>query len=721
MDENTKYPQQIYTYSQSSPLYLYQQQQQQHQPTVANQKAALFVNNARILATYLIQINPDNYHTLHVIDQPLDYIYTVRRGGPKLATRIKRPLTIDDLWAEGQAPANALHEFQERFANLQSDSLPVDLVHTRAYRDSQRSQRLLLDRKELNLERLGQAIRSKAQLKSKLFLVNETSSFNTYFLPVNSIDDQDALRALLDNPSALAYEAHVIPDQVLFTRALALGVPHSTLFDQSSATHRVTLSLAKTLPQSISADPSLASANADDSPEPLARRLLATPLLVQSKCSALHAVYAAQSEAQWRSGIVSSELLLANIPVSNGVLHLIKKPLLVSQTKLLDYINDSDNQLSSIVNAQGSQTAKLSHQHQQQPIRINRFRDLLVRERQILSSLSQDGNRTILVPSDEAFDRLKYDMRALVLADESLTPAHWDQSYRRILIERLIRRHLLPGQSLTSDQIEAQGAGLVEVLSESGKPVRFTASRQLSGGQQDSIELQVESDSTRAQLIQHDLIGTNGVLHIIDRVLGEEEETVYSLLRSLVLKFSAPSGHQQIEESLRMFRQQQAQSEPISSTSQSSGSANNGELSIISKAIGQFLEQLQEERRSALAASVNMSYQLARLSSLADGQDWNENFKQIDKAFTYFVPSDLAWMRLQQEHPELYKPLMYFLEQQDYRDEQVGAGAELSSQPAGPDMDQNSPTLERKPLRLPRSSESSQRLRQVSLAGQPSA
>lgn len=715
MDESTKFPHQIYTYSQSSPLYLYQP---------AGQKAAgLFVNNARVLATYLIAINQDNYHTLHVIDQPLDYIHTSRRGAQK-SQRVKRPLTIDDLWSGDDAPASALLDFQEHFANLLANSLPAELAHARAYRDSQRSNRLALDRNQLNFDKLARAIRDKGQLKSKLFLVNESSSFNTYFLPVNSEPD-DSLRALLDNPSALAYEAHIIPDQVLFTRALGLGVAHASLFDQSSATHRVSLSLAKTMPQSISPAGEVTPASDEQAPEQLGRRLLATPLLVQSKCTGLAGVYAAPSEAQWRSGVLSSELVLANIPVTSGVLHLIKRPLLVAQTTLLDYINDDDNQLSSIVGAQGSQTAKVSQQ-QQQPIRINRFRDLLVRERQILSTLSQEGNRTILVPSDEAFDRLKYDMRALVAGDEALIPAHWDSSYRRTLVERLIRRHLLPGQTLTSDLIESQSASLTDIASEGGKPVRFVANRKLSGAQESIVELQVESDTTRAQLIQHDLIGTNGVLHIIDRVLGEEEETVYSLLKSLVLKqsldaaklVSPASAHQQIQESLRMFRQQQAQSESISSaaaaaaaTSQSSGPS--AELSLVSRAIGQLLEQQTDERRVALATSVNISYHLARLSSLVDGADWNENFKQLDRMFTYFVPSDLAWLRLQQEHPELYKPLAYLLDQQDHEQQEL--------QPAQnqPDMDQGGlAAVERKSSRLARSSESSQRLRQVSSAGQ---
>lgn len=167
-----------------------------------------------------------------------------------------------------------------------------------------------------------------------------------------------------------------------------------------------------------------------------------------------------------------------------------------------------------------------------------------------------------------------------------------------------------------------------------------------------------------------------------------------------------------------MFRQQQAQSESISSaaaaaaaTSQSSGPS--AELSLVSRAIGQLLEQQTDERRVALATSVNISYHLARLSSLVDGADWNENFKQLDRMFTYFVPSDLAWLRLQQEHPELYKPLAYLLDQQDHEQQEL--------QPAQnqPDMDQGGlAAVERKSSRLARSSESSQRLRQVSSAGQ---
>lgn len=710
---------QVSTYAFLSPLYLDQ--------------ARGYVNNAKILATHLIPIgsqsSPDSasYQTLYVIDQPLEFAYVSHRvqlRSPAVSSRksgsttVKRSLTLDDLLGSSDG-SQAAYEFHERFSGLQTNQAQVDLYHTRQFKGiKQQLEHIQLARQDFDLEqRLGRAIRQLPQLRGKFYHLNEThqSAYNTYFLPMNTNDQLDTLLDLSPQQLAATLEAHMIPNQVLFTRSMGLGVSYPISGRSLIGSQHVSLSLAKTLP--VPQDATTGHHHQQDYPavDYESRKYLATPLLLQCQCTG-------SAADSCRPGITSAELLVANIPLSNGVLHLIKKPILLTDSRVLDYLNDNDNQLSQIVDAIGSRTgntaiATSSNTHEQPlPVRLNRFRELLMGERQLLATISMDSvgsNRTILAPSDEAFGRLRYDLRALIQGDESLIPKHWDSSYKQDLLERLIKRHVISQQTLTTDQIGTNG---LQLVSDNGKLLNFSKRR--ASGENNDADYQVDCDQTRARVLHHDLIGTNGVIHIIDRVLGEEEETVHSLLKSIVLKFnhslalnqlddSSSSGAggdslgQLIQSNIRNQQQQSSQdmmissppsvnsinaedSESLQSRRQplaASSRADPRELSAISRAIGQYLDDLAANNRrqlQLLSSSVNISYQLARLTSLAEGQDdWNDKFKQQDRLFTYFVPSDLAWIRLQQAQPELHKPLMHFLESQ--QQQQQSGGDEITN------------------------------------------
>lgn len=697
----------------------------------------------------------------------------------KKTATIKKALILDDLMND-QAAVDGVVEFYERFGDLMANQPQVDLFHARALKGStqqqqQPPQRLNIDSSEFKLDRLAQAIRQRAQqFKGKLFHVNESNSLNTYFLPMNNDDLEKFLESpLVLSGSSLPFEAFIIPDQVLFTRTMSLGMQHSSFAldddnnQASSNLKRVSLNLAKSLPDQLSSlleatneqVPSSSSSlmlSSQESSEELSRKFLATPLLLQAK----HA-----------NSLTSSEILVANIPLNNGVLHLIKKAAIVTSTKVLDYLNDNDNQLSDLVNSIGSRTGTMT-KVLMPTIKLDRFRELLARERQMLATFSMESNmiKTILAPSDEAFAKLRYDLRALVQGDESMIPQHWDASYRHDLLERLVKRHVILRRVITSDQIiDPSGA---QAISDNGKQLNFRIQKASTltmnnGGNHyylDQNQYLVECDNMEAQIIHYDLIGSDGVLHIIDRVLGEDQETVHSLLNSIVLKFThsidQESGSQSSIGNLNGMNQLQSElaryiesnlrrsQEVISSSTQQTSLntignsyANNEnqltpleletqrlsgtELAVISKSIGQYLDELASSNKrqmQLLSASVNISYQLARLTSMAEGlDDWNDKFKQPERMFTYFVPSDLAWLRLQQAQPELYKPLLYFLDQQQQQQQQVKQESRrLSSlddqQPLEAHQLTNQSIVELAPLvgRSARSSESSHRLRQVS-------
>lgn len=733
------------------------------------------MNNAKILATYLIPIDADNFQTLHLIDSILDYAYLNRKAqmrsaspqsSRKTTTTTKRSsFSLDDLLSSTSSESPIV-EFYERFADLQASQPQVDLYHARVYKGTQQ-QKISMPREYFNLEQLNRVARQFPELRGKFYNVNESNSLNTYFLPVNS-DELSNLMGDLSSSSKIL-EAHMIPGQVLFTRTMGLGQLHPSLLDQdASSTNRVSLSLAKTLPISSQlqvsselAEVAFSGAESHLDDEQASRRLLATPLILQSKSSIVTSNNNNEQFNTLRPGLTNAEILIANIPLSNGVLHLIRKPILLTESSLLDYINDNDSQLSDVINSMGSQSSSSSSfaivnkpinsylSSDQPPVAsVARFRELLARERQVLNALSMEPqvNRTILAPSDEAFARLRYDLRALVQGDESLIPKHWDSSYRQDLLQRLVKRHMISSGALTSNELIASGNLGTQIITDNGKLLSFS--------QEQQQQILVESDGTQARLLHKDLIGTNGVLHVIDRVLGEEQETVYTLLKSIVFKYNhsleesnlnSNELNSQIQNAIRQAQSQQQ--EMISTNSndlanlspsnqheqqqqqqqQSSQSTRKQipELVAISRAIGQYLEDLSASNRrqlQMLASSVNISFQLARLTSLADGlDDWNEKFKSNDKLFTYFVPSDLAWIRLQQSQPELYKPLMLFLEssQPNLLPLPLEETTEHPNGIAASQQQQQHPTssssLSPVSLSSPRSSESSHRLRQVSL------
>lgn len=137
-------PTKLSSYSLLSPLYL-------------NQRPAPMINNAKILATHLVAIDDDQYQTLHVIDQPLEFAYVNKRtqlpGANSLlqqrrTTQQKRALSLDDALGQQQG-AETLHEFYERFADLHSAQPDADQLHARAFAGSS-SQRVQVTRDQLS-------------------------------------------------------------------------------------------------------------------------------------------------------------------------------------------------------------------------------------------------------------------------------------------------------------------------------------------------------------------------------------------------------------------------------------------------------------------------------------------------------------------------------------------------------------------------------------------
>lgn len=711
-----------------------------------------FVNNARIIATFFI----GDLQTLHLIDAPLEFAYVnrkqrVRESASRTRYSVRKTaLDLDELANGNSDELESLHQFYARFSGLSSGSARANLYEPRsALADAAGLGKL--GRDQLSLERLLSGASQFPSLKSILYNVNETNSLHTYFLPIQSEQLESALESGRAN-SSLFYEAHIVPNQVHFLRTMPLGLAHASLFNQNSRVNRLELSLAKSLPTR--------RPGTNDS---LSRQLLSSPLLLQANCVRVRVRVGGngsgepQSEAaaDCQAGVTSAEILVANIPIKNGVLHLIRKPIVPADASLLDYLNDHAGQLSELVDALGSRTssaaaaaagnvcerlaaleagnssqlAQSSEAH-----RVDRFRELLARNVALLASLSagESSKQTILAPSNEAFARLRSDTRALLAGDEQLVPSDWDSSRRQQLVETLVRRHVIRAQSITSDAIGVQPQQQLTATSEANTPIGFklvkSSLKPSDSCTDERWQIELDSESSRARSIQHDLVERNGVLHIIDAVLGEQQETLYSALKAMLTRFRLTLAELRLanpvaELKLRIDAEQSTLGRPNDLVSIPPASLNSSErpqasahepasraspqLDQLASSIGQFLDDLQSRAGAQfelLATSVNISCELSRLTGFGSGelrnQTWAQNwlgwFDSAHIRSTLFLPSDFAWLRLLQAQPQLYKPLMHFL------------------YPERPSALERPNAEQRADQAAPRASQSSQRLKQVS-------
>jgi len=113
----------------------------------------------------------------------------------------------------------------------------------------------------------------------------------------------------------------------------------------------------------------------------------------------------------------------------------------------------------------------------------------VIDEAELSDTLKQGGPYTIFAPSDQAFAAIPAATRERLLRDEN-----------RTLLRQILTNHVVPG-SLTASQLQSG-----QIQTQAGSPVN----------------LQIDGQKVRindAQVIQPDLLGANGVVHIVDRII----------------------------------------------------------------------------------------------------------------------------------------------------------------------------------------------------------
>jgi uncharacterized surface protein with fasciclin (FAS1) repeats len=198
-----------------------------------------------------------------------------------------------------------------------------------------------------------------------------------------------------------------------------------------------------------------------------------------------------RTDPKHNKGVVMSRIIRPNIPVRNGVIHLIEKPLMIIDTSITDFLNQESGGRLSI---------------------FNQLLDLVPEVRAEIGRLDQ---KTILAPTNTAFTNLNEgDDNKVEYLKSNLNE-----------LTQLLRLHMV-SQSVSSDDIRS--GAKPEVLSSDGQRSLYF---RVVGAEPNS-RLTVEGGGVNATAVQADIGATNGIIHIIDRVLGMPFQNIYDKLKS---------------------------------------------------------------------------------------------------------------------------------------------------------------------------------------------
>lgn len=293
-------------------------------------------------------------------------------------------------------------------------------------------------------------------LAHKKLSVFATPGRHTFLIPVDR-GFQAVSREKID-PRVI--DGHIIPNVALFTRPIIKGRPVQTLAYSDNL--KVDVSFTnESLP----------------SPEQSGTRVY-----VQSTTRV--------GDYHHPRGVVVAQVVKANIPVRNGVVHLIEKPLIIIDIDIVNFLKG-----------------------QRDGILYEFYRIMKDFAANFMENITGAGELTLLAPSNEAFRRLDDRILNSLLANQ--------QKLTEILHLHVIRRRL------SSDEI-IHNTLFSSVESEDRKRRLYFSANE----HQDGITLSVEGGGVNATIIQPDIGALNGIVHIIDHVLGVPTMTVAEKLRS---------------------------------------------------------------------------------------------------------------------------------------------------------------------------------------------
>jgi uncharacterized surface protein with fasciclin (FAS1) repeats len=188
-------------------------------------------------------------------------------------------------------------------------------------------------------------------------------------------------------------------------------------------------------------------------------------------------------------GIVRTSIVKPNIPVRNGVVHFIEKPFMMVDISVWDFIEQ---------NREGQ---------------LSRFIELLSKSNRQYIVRDSGRTLTIFAPNNAAFEKVGEAKLAAILNDTDK-------------LNELIALHIVEGYKVSTQTVKS--GQYTELQSSDGKRNVYFGVAQPT----ESTEvLTVEGGGVNSTCVQADIGANNGVIHIVDKILGIPYQTVYEKVK----------------------------------------------------------------------------------------------------------------------------------------------------------------------------------------------
>ncbi|XP_011641357.1 fasciclin-1 isoform X2 [Pogonomyrmex barbatus] len=346
------------------------------------------------------------------------------------------------LKVNGDTMTQVLHIINEVLEPVRSNSAESPIYNPNAFQFLNQSENL-----NLGIYRV-RTFRQRIIIEKKEAIFKAEGRF-TFFIPIDEGFKPEPRPQKIDQ---LVIDGHVLPSQVLFTAPTPDKVPYPTLVFSDNL--KVTASFLKAQ----------------------------NKVYVQSNTIV--------GDSTHQPGVVLAEIVKANIPVRNGVVHLIQRPLMVIDTTVKDFLESFKG-----IEKEDGPVYKFYET-------IRDFGD------EIMSSISHLNDVTLFAPSNDALEE----------------PGVKQMLQDKNRMKEILKLHYVK-ERLTLDKIKDKSQ--VQTAADK-KKLYFNVMQ----GPRQNQTVTVEGGGVNATIITPNIAATNGIIHIIDRLLGVPYTTVLDKLRT---------------------------------------------------------------------------------------------------------------------------------------------------------------------------------------------
>ncbi|XP_052740680.1 fasciclin-1 isoform X1 [Bicyclus anynana] len=281
---------------------------------------------------------------------------------------------------------------------------------------------------------------------------------HTFFIPVDEGFKPTTRSDLID---AKVVDGHVIPQHVLFTQA----TPDNKEFKSLAFTDNVKVIISFTTTMNGKEEITFVNSNT------------------------------VAGDAKHSRGVVLADIVRANIPVKNGVVHLIQRPLMVVDTTVIDFLKEKED---------GP---------------LCKFYEVIMdlgEHNPFLNELTMAKDITLFAPSNEAWNEIS--VQNIIRNHHKLLD---------ILNLHLVRERL-PLDAIIHNNMNQHPGTIYQAPT--ALPRRYLYFNVIN--HHNNMTLTVEGGGVNATVTQTNIAATNGFVHIIDRVLGVPYTTVYEKMKT---------------------------------------------------------------------------------------------------------------------------------------------------------------------------------------------